>query len=162
MTIKLDMSKAYDKVDWDFQEKLMRQMGFNGRWIHLFMGYVKTVLYSVLVNGELWGMIQPTCEIRQGDPLSHFLFLFCTKGLNGLIKRVENNGDIHGFSLCRRGPKLIHLLFADDSLLFCRVTMEECSKVLEILNMYEEASRQKVNRSKHALFFRKCSNRNKA
>ena len=123
------------------------------------MGCVKTVSYLVLVNGEPCGMIQPTRGIRQGDPLSPFIFLLCIEGLNGRIKKAENNGEIHGFSLYRRGPKLTHLLFADDSLLFCRATIEECGKVLEILNMYEEASGQKVNRSKTALFFSKCTRR---
>ena len=66
-------------------------------------------------------------------------------------------GDIHGFSLCRRDPKLTHLLFADDSLLFCKATMEECGKVLEILNMYEGSSGQKVNRSKTSIFFSKST-----
>ena len=135
----------------------MRKLGFNERWIHLIMGCVKTVSYLVLVNGEPCGLIQPTRGIRQGDPLSPFLFLLFTEGLNGLIKRAENNGDLHGFSLCKRGPKLTHLLFANDSLLFCRATMEECGKVLEILNMYEMASGQKVNRSKTSLFFSKST-----
>ena len=157
IAIKLDMSKAYDRVDWDFLEKLMRQMGFNERWIHLIMGCVKIVSYSVLVNGEPCGMIQPTRGIRQGDPLSPFLFLLYTKGLNGLIKRAENNGEIHAFSLYGKGPKLTYLLFADGNLLFRRATMKECGKVLKILNMYEEASGQKVNRSKTALFFSKCT-----
>ena len=66
MAIKLDMSKAYDRVDWGFLEKLMRQMGFNKRWIQLIMGRVKTVSYSVLVNGEPCGMIQPTRGIKIG------------------------------------------------------------------------------------------------
>ena len=87
--------------------------------------------------------------------MSPFLFLLCTEGLNEFIKKAECNGDVHGFSLCRRGPKLTHLLLANDSLLFCRPTMEECGKVLEILNMYEMALGQKVNRSKTSLFFSK-------
>ena len=65
--------------------------------------------------------------------------------------------DIHGVSLCRRGPKLTHLLFADDSLLFCRSNLEECAKVLEFLNTYEGALGQKVNKSKTVLFFRKST-----
>ena len=147
MAIKLDMSKAYDRVDWGFLEEIMRKMDFNERWISLMMVCVKSVTYSVLVNDEPCGMIHPTKGIRQGDPLSPFLFLLCTEGLNGLIKQAERSGDIHGFSLCRRGPKLTHLLFADDSLPFCRATMEECGKVLELLSKYEEASGQKVNKS---------------
>ena len=158
MAVKLDMSKAYDRVDWNFLENLMRKLGFNDRWVNLIMGCVKTVTYSVLVNGEPCDMIHPTRGIRQEDPLSPFLFLLCTKGLYGMITNAERNGDIHGFSLCRRGPKLTHLLFTDDSLLFCRATIEECGKVLEILEEYERASRQRVNRSKTALFFSKFTN----
>ena len=84
-----------------------------------------------------------------------FRSLLCTEGLNGLIKQAKVNGDIHGFSLCRRGPKLTHLLFADDSLLFCRAIVEECGHVLDILKNYEETSGQKVNRDKTSLFFSK-------
>ena len=76
-------------------------------------------------------------------------------GLNGLIKKADLQGDIHGYSLCRRGPKLTHLLFADDSLIFCRATMKECNKVMDILKVYEKASGQKINRSKISLFFSK-------
>ena len=130
-------------------------MGFHERWINLTIVCVKTVMYSTLVNGEPRGLIHPSKGIRQGDPLSPFLFLLCTEGLNGLIKQVEVNGDIHGFSLCRRGPKLTYLLFADDSLLFCRAIMEECGHVLDILKNYEEALGQKVNRDKTSLFFSK-------
>ena len=154
MTIKLDMSKAYDRVEWPFLEGLVRRMGFNEGWTNMIMLCVKIVTYSVLVNGEPCGMIHPR-GIRQGDPISPFLFLLYTEGLNGLIKKAERDGDIHGFSLCRRGPKLTHLLFANDSLLFCKATTEECGKVLDILNGYEEASGQKINRSKMALFLAK-------
>ena len=58
-----------------------------------------------------------------------------------------------GYSLCKRGPKLMHLLFAYDNLIFCRATMEECDKVMDLLNKYEEASRKKVNKRKTSLFF---------
>lgn len=146
------MSKAYDRVEWSFLEELMRKMGFNERWIHFTMFCVKTVTYSFLINGEPRGLIHPTRAIRQGDTLSPFLFLLCTKGLNGLIKHAKRNGDIYGYSLCKRGPKLTHLLFVDDSLLFSRATMEECDKVMQILESYERGSNQKVNRSKTALF----------
>ena len=153
MAFKLNMSKAYDRVDWTLLEELIRKMGFNERFIALTMICVKTVTYSILVNREPKGFIQPFKRIRQGNPLSPFLFLLCTEGLNGFIKHVEMNGDIHGFSLCRNGQELTHLLFVDDSLLFCRATEEECGKVLNILEAYEGASGQKVNRSKTTLFF---------
>ena len=77
------------------------------------------------------------------------------EGLNGLIKKAELEVDIHGYSFCRRGLKLTHLLFTDDSLIFCRATMEECDNVLDILKEYEEALGQKISRSKTSLFFSK-------
>ena len=130
MALKLDISKAYDWIEWSFLEELMRKMVFNEIWINLIMLCVKTVTYSILTNGEPRGLIHPTKGIRQGDPLSPFLFLLYTKGLNGLIKHVERNRDIHGFSLCRRNPKLTHLLFTDDNLLFCKSTEEECDNLV--------------------------------
>ena len=126
MAIKLDMSKAYDRVEWSYLESVMRRVGFTERWIKLLMLCVKTVSYSILVNGEPKGMIKPTRGIRQGDPLSPFLFLFCTEGLNGLITKAGEKGDIKGYALCRNSPRLTHLFFADDSLLFCRATIQEC------------------------------------
>ena len=131
----------------------MRKMGFNERWINLTMTCVKIVTYSILVNREPRGLIHPSRGIRQGDPLSLFHFLLSTEGLNGLIKNAELNVDIHGFSLCRRGPKLTHLVFAHDSLLFCRAIVKECANVLKILEAYEGASGQKVNMDKTTLFF---------
>ena len=136
----------------------MEKMGFNHRWISLLLVCVTTVSYSILVNGELKGMIIPTRGIRQGDHLSPFLFLFCTEGLHGLISQVAHNGDIHGFQLCRRNPKLTHLLFVDDSLLFCKSNTIECQRVLDILGVYERCSGQQINRSKTTIFFSIKSN----
>ena len=140
MAIKLDMSKAYDRVEWVYLERLMEKMGFCARWVALIMSCVKTVSYSIMVNGEPTRMIYPKRGIRQGDSLSPFLFLLCMKGLHALIKHSARNGDIKGFSLCKRGPKLTHLFFADDSLLFCRSIFEDCNNVLKILGEYESWS----------------------
>ena len=151
------MSKAYDRVEWCFLEEVMRKLGFNERWITLMMVCVKTVSYSVLLNGEPKGLINPTRGIRQGNPLSPFLFLLCTEGLNNLILQVASEGSIHGFALSRRSPKLTHLLFVDDSLLFCRSNRNECQKVLDILASYESMSGQQINQGKTFIFFSKST-----
>ncbi|KAL0011890.1 hypothetical protein SO802_006998 [Lithocarpus litseifolius] len=116
---------------------------------------VKTITYSILVNGEPKGLIHPSRGLRQRDPLSPFLFLLCTEGLHGLIKKAASNGDINGFRLCKQGPKLTHLIFADDNLRFYRANSTKCSKVMDLLSLYEDVSSQKINRDKTTFFFNK-------
>ena len=99
MTLKLDMSKAYDKVEWSYMEKVLIKMGFHDRWVKLMMVCITTTFYSILINGEPHGHITPTRGLRQGDPLSPYLFLMCTEGLHGLINKAATNGVIQGVSL---------------------------------------------------------------
>lgn len=106
-----------------------------------------------MVNGEPHGLFHPNRGLRQGDPLSPYLFLLCAEGLHSLIKQAENNGSIRGVSLCKDGPKVSHLFFADDSLLFYRVNDHDCGAILEVLNKYEQASGQQINRDKTQIFF---------
>ena len=157
MALKLDMNKAYNGVKGCFLEDVMRKLRFSERWIAFMMVCVKTVLYLVLVNGEPKGLIKPSREIRQGDPLSPFLFLLCTEGLNNLLLKAASEGCLHGFALSRRSPKLMHLLFVDDSLLFCRSNINECQKVLDLLASYESMSEQQINRGKTSIFFSKST-----
>ena len=116
---------------------------------------VTTVSYSILVNGEPKGLIHPSRGIRQGDPISPFLFLLCTKGFHGLISQAATQGDIRGYSLSRNSPRLTHLVFADDSLLFCRSTIQECQKILDILDTYGRCSSQQINKNKTTILFSK-------
>ena len=130
------MSKVYDRVEWSYLSSIMEKMGFTKHWTSLMILCVKTVTYFILVNGEPKSRIIPTRGIRQGDPLSPFLFLLCTEGLNGLLNQAAHQGHIKGYSFCRNSPRLTQLLFVDDSLLFCRATIEECQLVLDILEVY--------------------------
>ena len=104
MAMKLDMSKVYDRVEWIFLEQLMRKMGFHGRWVDLVMATIKSVSYSIFINGVPHGFIKPTRGIRQGDPLSPYLFLLCLYGLNGLLEKAVARGDLRGFLVCKNGP----------------------------------------------------------
>ena len=118
MALKLDMSKAYDRVEWRYMQKVLVKMSFCDKWVNLMMECIKTATYSILINGEPHGNIVPQRGLRQGDPLSPYLFLFYTEGLHGLITKVANCGDIRGGSICKNGTKLMHLLFATIALFF--------------------------------------------
>lgn len=155
MALKLDMSKAYNRVKWVFLEKLMLKIGFHDNWVRLGMETVKIVSYSILINGTPWGFIKPARGIRQGGPLSPYLFLLCSKGLNVLIQNSVAVGDLRGFSLCKNGPQISHLFFADDNVIFCRAKLGDVQALQTVLTLYEQASRQKVNGAKTNLFFGK-------
>jgi len=81
MVIKLDMSKAFDQIEWSCLERIMEKLGFHDQWISLMMMCIKSVSYSMLLNGEPKGLIHSTRGIRRGDPISSNLFLLCGEGL---------------------------------------------------------------------------------
>lgn len=153
MALKLDVSKAYDRVDWGFLKNQMRRMGFSGKWIAWIMLCVSTVSYSVCFNGDQIGPIIPKRGLRQGDPLSPYLFLFCVKGLSLALKAAAVSRRIQGCKISDGAPAVTHLLFADDSFLFYKETMEETLEVKSILANYEQLSGQAINFQKSGIFF---------
>ncbi|XP_075675168.1 uncharacterized protein LOC142644435 [Castanea sativa] len=153
MAMKSDISKAYGRVEWLFLRNMMTKLGFDDTWIRLAMETVCTASYSILINGEPRGLVKPTCGIKQGDPLSPYLFLLCAEGLSAMLRKAEANRSIKGVVSCQHGVTISHLLFADDSLLFCQATVQECQVLLNILSQYESASGQAINRQKTSLFF---------
>ena len=155
MAIKLDMSKAYDQVEWAYLEAIMHRLGFQERWISLMMMCVNTVSYSVLMDGVPRGRIFPTRGLRQGDSISPYLFLLCAEGLLAMLRLDKNGGIPRGISVCRQAPMVSHLLFVDDCIVFCNASKEEGARITKILENYERKSGQKLNREKTSLFFNK-------
>ena len=86
MAFKLDMSKAYDRVEWEFLEVLMQHLGLGEKMRKIIMSCVRSVSYSILLNGQPVGSIKPSRGLHQGDPLSPYLFLLCAMGLQGLVQ----------------------------------------------------------------------------
>lgn len=153
MAIKTDMSKAYDRVEWNFLEVLMEKMGFDRVWIRWIMACVRTVSFSVLLNGNSHGFIRPERGIRQGDPLSPFLFILCAEALVSCLNRSEEEGRLHGIKLTASCPSIHHFLFADDSLLLCKANRAEAEEIMACLRLYGEASGQQVNTAKSSVIF---------
>ena len=101
---------------------------------------ITSVYYSVLINGKPNGEIIPSRGIHQGDLLSPFLILLYAEGLTAMLQREERLGNIKGISICRGAPRLSHLFFVDDSIIFCQANMSECQRVWDVLHDYEAAS----------------------
>jgi hypothetical protein len=155
--VKADMSKAYDRVEWRFLEAMMIKMGFCRRWVKLIMNCVTSVRYQIKVNGDFTEHFTPTRGLRQGDPLSPYLFVICAKGLFALLQDAEANGRITGVRICPASLTITHLFFADDSVLLIKANMEEAMALKETLELYENCSGQCINAEKSAIMFSKNS-----
>ena len=153
MAVKTDMSKAYDRVEWGFIAQVLQRLGFHEKWVNLIMQCVTTVSYSYLINDTVQGSVTPNRGIRQGDPLSPYLFILWGQVLSGLCQRAERDGTLQGIRVARGSPRVNHLLFADDTMFFCQSSPSSCAKLKDILWEYEQASGQKINKEKSAITF---------
>jgi hypothetical protein len=141
----LDLSKAYDRVDWVFLEEVMHKMGFSRWWIQWIMSCVTTVRYSMKFNGALLEAFSPSRGLRQGDPLLPFLFLFVADGLSALLQSEISSGGISPIKICRRALGVSHLLFADDTLLFFKASSDQADRVKTVIDTYASATGQLIN-----------------
>jgi len=162
MALKLDMTKAYDRVEWPFLQNVMVRMGFRPHWVKTVMRCVRLASFSILINGVPTGHIVPSRGIRQGDPISPYLFLFCSEGLSSLLQRADELGVIRGYRICEGAPSISHLLFADDTIILYGVEEKQVDAICLLLHHYKEASGQAINLAKtNVLFSRgvKCDKR---
>lgn len=116
------------------------------------MKCVTTVSYQIKINGALSDAFTPERGLRQGDPLSPYLFLICAEGFSALLSRAEANGLILGVKICRGAPSISHL-FADDSLILIQAKGEDANQLCGILELYEQCSGQVINKAKSAVLF---------
>lgn len=155
MTLKFDMSKAYDRVEWGFIEIVLEKMGFSNHLIKLFMTCITSVNYQITRAGTRFGSIYPTRGLQQGDPLSSYLFLIYIEGFTTLIHDYERKGLIEGNKVARNAPSITHMFFfADDCYIFCKSSTKSANQVLNLLRVFEKASGHQINVDKSSVFFR--------
>lgn len=138
--IKLDMNKAYDRLEWPFLQKVLLALGFCRKWVDWIMALVTSVTYQYKVNGKLSEKVTPHRGLRQGDPLSPYLFILVVDTLSHLLIKAKEEGSLRGISLALGAPSLTHLFFADDAVLFSKAKEDEAYQLISILNRYSRAS----------------------
>ncbi|XP_057836614.2 secreted RxLR effector protein 78-like [Cryptomeria japonica] len=125
MIIKLDVSKAYDRVSWNFLFEVLKKFGFKQKWLDCIKHCVSSVNYFVIVNGTMSGFFQATNGLRQGDPLSLFLFVLMAEVLGRSIKFSVGQGAWKGISIKGYMEPVSHLQFVDDTILFGEASKRE-------------------------------------
>ncbi|XP_059067404.1 uncharacterized protein LOC131858241 [Cryptomeria japonica] len=118
MMVKLDVSKAYDRVNRYFLFSVLERFGFDHRWINCIKHCVTSFSYSIIVNGSIYGFLQATNGLRQGDPLSPFLFVLMTEILRRNIKKLVETVLWKGVLIHGNIDPISHSQFADDTVLF--------------------------------------------
>ncbi|KAL0404192.1 UNVERIFIED_CONTAM: putative mitochondrial protein [Sesamum radiatum] len=153
MSLKLDIRKAYDRVEWSFLRQVLGKLGFPYFFINLIMLCVTSVSYSFVLSGSRFGCVSPERGLRQGDPLSPYLFLLCIEALSALFRIEAERGTVPGIAVCRGAPPISHLLFADDTMVFCPANPSTVQYVRHILDVYKLASGQEINLHKSSATF---------
>ncbi|GJV47498.1 RNA-directed DNA polymerase, eukaryota, reverse transcriptase zinc-binding domain protein [Tanacetum coccineum] len=150
MVFKIDFEKAFDTISWDFLFQVMHFMGFNETWIKWISGCLHSASASILINGS------PTCEfnirrgLRQGDPLSPFLFIIAMEGLHVAMEDAMAAGLYNGCKI--NTVNLSHLFFADDALFIGAWSRSNIVSLTSILDCFHLVSGLKINYHKSNLF----------
>jgi hypothetical protein len=161
VAMKVDLQKAYDRINWNFLRIVLRRFGFQEVFVNWIMQCVTSVSFLVLINGGKSKSFRPTRGIRQGDPLSPYLFILCQEVLSRLIDKELIEGNIRGVCMNVGGPAFTHVMYADDIILFARVNGKEVKILDECIEKYCQWFGQLINRSKSGLIFSKLVQGNK-
>lgn len=162
VAVKVDLQKAYDRVNWTFLKEVLIKFGFHEIFINWIMQCMSTVSFSILLNGGISKHFLPTRGLRQRDPLSPYLFILCQEVPSRLIEREYAIGALHGVKMNPSGPAFTHVMYTDNLMLFAKASTREV-KILDVcLEKYCLWSGQLINRDKSGLIFSKLVPRDKS
>ncbi|XP_072076475.1 uncharacterized protein [Arachis hypogaea] len=155
MAIKIDFAKAYDRLNWNFLHQCLVEYGISDRILTLIMACVSSTEYQILWNRGKTEKFTPTRDIRQGDPISPYLFVIAMNKLSMLIEDGVEEGNWKPMKAGREGPIISHLLFADDLLLFAEVSENQIRRILRMLQIFSKASGLIISKEKTSILFSK-------
>ncbi|XXG88987.1 hypothetical protein AAC387_Pa12g1096 [Persea americana] len=158
--LKLDISKAFDKLNWSFLFSCLRFFEFSEAWISLISECIYTTRCSILINRSPQGFFSSSCGLRQGDPLSPYLFIIVEEILSLHIQNLQSQGIISPLSTVLSTP--CHLLYAHDIIIFMKGASSGVFAMQDLLDLYQSSSGQHFNLLKSQLIFGKCVHRRKS
>ena len=153
MALKIDLEKAYDKLEWSLIKGMLSRFNFPDNLIDLILSSVSSVSTSLLLNGGSLDSFQPSRGIRQGDPLSPYLFIMCMDVLGQLVQEKCDAKAWCPVKASRSGPAFSHLFFADDLVLFAKADVDNCVAIREVLDNFCNISGQIVSEAKSRVYF---------
>ncbi len=139
-------------MEWGFLNAVLRAFGFNEKFVKLIQQCISTVRYSLLLNGSIVSTFYPSRGLRQGDPLSPYLFIIGSEVLLRLINREQSLGNLSGVKVAGNAQPITKLYYADDVILFCKVKLQEVNSLVQCIDTYCEWSGQKVSIEKSGFF----------
>jgi len=149
LLFKVDFEKAYDSINWGYLDEVMHKMGFLVLWRKWIKECIGTATASVLVNGSPTDEFHMERGLRQGDPLSPFLFLLAAEGFNILMKSMVDNHLFHDYKVGAGTTTVVsHLQFADDTLILAEKSWANVQAMCVVLILFEVISGLKVNFTK--------------
>ncbi|GKA81332.1 RNA-directed DNA polymerase, eukaryota [Tanacetum coccineum] len=147
---KIDFEKAYDSVRWDFLGDVLNRFGFGAKWCGWIQECLRSSRGSVLVNGSTTEEFQFYKGLKQGDPLSPFLFILVMESLHLSFKRVEDAGMFNGIKI-NSSMTLSHMFYADDAIFMGQWSKRNIDTLMYMLKCFERASGLSINLSKSKL-----------
>lgn len=142
MIAKIDLEKAYDRVDWNYLRKVLLVTEFSSSIQNLIMSIVSSTKLQVCWNGESLAAFTPSRGLSQGDPLSPYLFVLCMETLYFRIQRAVQNREWSLLQFVKGGTPLSHLFFANDLLLFGQASYSQTRVKEHILESFCHKSGQ--------------------
>lgn len=149
---KIDIEKAYGKLEWRFLMNSMSQMGFGNRWLNWINSALQSATLSILINGSPTNEFNMTRGVRQGDPLAPFLFLLAAEGLNQVCKEALDKDLVKGVQVGDNKVRLFHLKYADDTIIFTPWDKRNVKNIQLLLKCFEMASGLGVNMTKSCVY----------
>jgi len=149
--IKIDIRKAYDSVEWPFLRMILIEYGMPVKFVELIMVCVSIVSYFLILNGGLTNRFQWKKGLRQGDPMSPYLFVLVMEYLNKALKELKDNPNFNHHPRCSRN-NITHICFADDLIICSRADEVSIKLLLKSFNHFSEVSGLKDNLEKSALY----------